>query len=104
MSARDIKNININNSKHKNYLSFEDNIITHNLLLSKGLDATSSFELLHHLNKLALSNRTVILTIHQPRLEIFHMFNRLALLAGGKVGFHAGLYNYDTMNDPTVVL
>jgi ABC-type multidrug transport system ATPase subunit len=27
----------------------------------------------------------VILTIHQPRLEIFHMFHRLVLLSDGKV-------------------
>ena len=54
-------------------------------LLSVGLDAASSFELLSHLNQLADSNRTVILTIHQPRLEIFHMFHRLVLLCDGKV-------------------
>ena len=50
-----------------------------------GLDAASSFELLSHLTQLADSNRTVILTIHQPRLEIFHMFQRLVLLCDGKV-------------------
>ena len=50
-----------------------------------GLDATASFDLLTHLNKLAGSNRTVILTIHQPRLEIFHMFDHLVLLSEGKV-------------------
>lgn len=50
-----------------------------------GLDAAASFELLTHLNKLADSNRTIILTIHQPRLEIFHMFHRLVLLSDGKV-------------------
>ena len=50
-----------------------------------GLDATASFELLTHLNKLADSNRTVVLTIHQPRLEIFHMFHQLVLISDGKV-------------------
>ena len=50
-----------------------------------GLDAASSLELLTHMNKLAESNRTVILTIHQPRLEIFHMFHQLVLLSDGKV-------------------
>jgi len=54
-------------------------------LTPTGLDAASSFELLTHLNKLADSNRTIILTIHQPRLEIFHMFTRLVLLCDGKV-------------------
>ena len=51
-----------------------------------GLDAAASFELLTHLNTLAASNRAVILTIHQPRLEIFHMFDRLVLISDGKVG------------------
>ena len=50
-----------------------------------GLDAASSFELLSHLNQLADSNRTVILTIHQPRLEIFHMFNKILFLCQGQV-------------------
>ena len=50
-----------------------------------GLDAASSTELLTHLNALAASNRTVVLTIHQPRLEIFHMFNRILVLSDGKV-------------------
>ena len=50
-----------------------------------GLDSTASLDLLTHLNKLAQSNRTVVLTIHQPRLEIFHMFHHLVLLSEGKV-------------------
>ena len=50
-----------------------------------GLDAASSTELLTHLNTLAASNHTVVLTIHQPRLEIFHMFKRIVVLSEGKV-------------------
>ena len=50
-----------------------------------GLDATASQELLVHLNRLAESNRTVVLTIHQPRFEIFHMFHKLVLLSDGRV-------------------
>ena len=56
--------------------------------LSAGLDATSSIELLSHLNGLAYSNRTVVLTIHQPRFEIFYMFHKLILLSDGKVAYH----------------
>ena len=52
---------------------------------TSGLDASSSLELLVHLNRLAESNRTVILTIHQPRLEIFHMFDKIMLLCQGQV-------------------
>ena len=54
-----------------------------------GLDATASLQLLKHLDKLADSNRTVILTIHQPRMEIFGMFNQLVLLSDGKVRLKA---------------
>ncbi len=52
---------------------------------TSGLDATSSLELLTHLYRVASSNRTVILTIHQPRLEIFHMFDKILLLCQGQV-------------------
>eukprot|EP00731_Ephydatia_muelleri_P033340 Em0028g15a len=55
---------------------------------TSGLDATSSYELLTHLNRLADSKRTIILTIHQPRLEIFHLFNYLLLLTDGKIAYH----------------
>ena len=50
-----------------------------------GLDAASSIEILTVLNALAASNRTVVLTIHQPRLEIFHMFHNIIVLSEGKV-------------------
>ena len=50
-----------------------------------GLDASSSLELLRALHCLALSGRCVILTIHQPRMEIFHMFDRILLLSNGQV-------------------
>lgn len=53
-----------------------------------GLDATASIELLTHLNALAATNRTVILTIHQPRFEIFYMFDRLMLLTDGKIAYN----------------
>lgn len=56
------------------------------LLCPIGLDATASHELLVHLNSLAASNRTVVLTIHQPRFEIFYMFHKLVLLSDGQVG------------------
>lgn len=60
-----------------------------------GLDATSSMELLYHLDSLAKSGRTVILTIHQPRMEIFHMFSRLVLLSDGKVKTDGFMHNTD---------
>jgi ABC-type multidrug transport system ATPase subunit len=55
---------------------------------TSGLDATSSMEVLRHLQCLAGSGRLVILTIHQPRLEIFHMFDRILLLCQGEVAYY----------------
>lgn len=55
---------------------------------TSGLDSSSSFELLTHLNKLTDTNRTVIVTIHQPRLEIYHLFHKLILLTEGKIAYH----------------
>ena len=57
------------------------------LSLYTGLDSASSIDILTHLNALAASNRTVVLTIHQPRLEIFHMFHRIIVLSEGQVGY-----------------
>lgn len=37
------------------------------------------------LRDLALTGRTVISTIHQPNSDIFEMFDRLMLLAQGKI-------------------
>lgn len=55
------------------------------LSLFLGLDASSSLELLNHLNLVAESGRLVILTIHQPRLEIFHLFHKILFLCDGQV-------------------
>ena len=55
------------------------------LILNSGLDASSSLEMLNHLNLVAESGRLVILTIHQPRLEIFHLFHKILFLCDGQV-------------------
>ena len=54
-------------------------------LCSTGLDAAASQELLTYLKHVAESNRTVILTIHQPRPEIFDMFHKILVLCQGQV-------------------
>lgn len=48
-----------------------------------GLDATSAFQLVRTLKSLATKGRTVITTIHQPRSEIWELFDNLIILSRG---------------------
>ncbi|OAQ71814.1 ABC transporter [Purpureocillium lilacinum] len=48
-----------------------------------GLDATSAFQLVRTLKALARKGRTVITTIHQPRSEIWDLFDNLIVLSRG---------------------
>ncbi|KAI9850392.1 MAG: hypothetical protein M1838_005725 [Thelocarpon superellum] len=48
-----------------------------------GLDATSAFQLVRTMKSLANKGRTVITTIHQPRSEIWGLFDRLVILTQG---------------------
>lgn len=52
-----------------------------------GLDATSAFNIVKTLKHLADTGRTVVTTIHQPRSDIFFLFDRLTLLSGGTVAY-----------------
>ena len=53
--------------------------------VTTGLDASTAFQLVRTLRCLARKGRTIIVTIHQPRSEIWSLFDRVLLLAGGKV-------------------
>ncbi|KAJ5468057.1 ABC-2 type transporter [Penicillium sp. IBT 31633x] len=48
-----------------------------------GLDATSAFQIIRTLKRLALDGRTVIVSIHAPRSEIWRLFDNFVLLAKG---------------------
>jgi ABC-type multidrug transport system ATPase subunit/ABC-type multidrug transport system permease subunit len=48
-----------------------------------GLDATSAFQLVRTLKMLAKKGRTIVTTIHQPRSEIWGMFDELVILTQG---------------------
>ena len=50
---------------------------------TSGLDASSTLEVLQLLRKLADSGKTIILTIHQPRIEAYGLMDNLILLAKG---------------------
>ncbi|TVY36606.1 putative ABC transporter ATP-binding protein/permease [Lachnellula occidentalis] len=52
-----------------------------------GLDATSAFQLVRTLKSLAKRGRTIITTIHQPRSEIWGMFDGLVILTRGSPVF-----------------
>ncbi|OJD12223.1 hypothetical protein AJ78_07148 [Emergomyces pasteurianus Ep9510] len=50
-----------------------------------GLDATSAFQIITTLKTLAQDGRTVIISIHAPRSEIWGLFDRVVLLSRGSV-------------------
>ncbi|KAK7736685.1 hypothetical protein SLS53_006893 [Cytospora paraplurivora] len=52
-----------------------------------GLDASSAFQLVRTLKNLAAKGRTVVVTIHQPRSEIWGLFDNLILLSRGSPVF-----------------
>ncbi|KAI4141211.1 MAG: hypothetical protein L6R39_005470, partial [Caloplaca ligustica] len=51
--------------------------------VTTGLDAASAFQLVKTLKLLASKGRTIIVTIHQPRSEVWSLFDGLVLLSGG---------------------
>lgn len=52
---------------------------------SLGLDATSAFQVVRSLKKLALDGRTIVISIHAPRSEIWGLFDNVVLLSRGSV-------------------
>lgn len=50
-----------------------------------GLDSFTATSVMETLKELAANGRTIVQTIHQPNSDIFEMFDRLMLLAKGKV-------------------
>jgi ABC-type multidrug transport system ATPase subunit len=51
--------------------------------VTTGLDATSALQLIQTLKDLTRKGRTIIVTLHQPRSEIWGLFDHLILLTGG---------------------
>ncbi|CAG81495.1 P-loop containing nucleoside triphosphate hydrolase protein [Yarrowia lipolytica] len=48
-----------------------------------GLDANSAFDLVKTMKNLSLSGRTLIMSIHQPRSDIFFLFDHVTILSRG---------------------
>lgn len=76
----------------KKRLAFACEMITNPLLLlcdepTSGLDSFMAQSVVRAMKRLAGLGKTVIATIHQPSSEVFAMFDRLLLLAEGRVAF-----------------
>ncbi|KAI8911576.1 P-loop containing nucleoside triphosphate hydrolase protein [Gorgonomyces haynaldii] len=55
---------------------------------TSGLDAFTAHHIMKTLKELADSGRTILCSIHQPRTDIFNMFDNILLLTrGGRVGY-----------------
>ncbi|KAF2012294.1 ABC transporter-like protein [Aaosphaeria arxii CBS 175.79] len=52
-----------------------------------GLDSTSAFQVVKTLQSLARKGRTIIVTIHQPRSEIWSLFDNIVLLTKGSPAY-----------------
>lgn len=58
---------------------------------TSGLDAFNAYSVIHNLKRLAVNyGRTVVLSLHQPRSDIFGMFDRLLLLGEGGYMVYSG--------------
>eukprot|EP00921_Rhytidocystis_pertsovi_P003109 GHVQ01005184.1.p1 GENE.GHVQ01005184.1~~GHVQ01005184.1.p1 ORF type:complete len:741 (-),score=75.98 GHVQ01005184.1:269-2491(-) len=55
---------------------------------TSGLDSSLAYDVVQLLKELSQTGRTVICTIHQPRSQIFSMFDQILLLSSGRVVYH----------------
>ncbi|KAJ5341263.1 hypothetical protein N7541_010387 [Penicillium brevicompactum] len=56
-----------------------------------GLDATSAFQIIRTLKSLAMNGRTIVVSIHAPRSEIWSLFDNVVLLAKGSALYSGSL-------------
>ena len=54
---------------------------------TSGLDSFMAQSVVSVLKDMAAQGRTIICTIHQPSSEVFAMFDKLLLMADGRVAF-----------------
>ncbi|XP_037032823.1 protein white [Bradysia coprophila] len=76
----------------KKRLAFASESLTDPSLLfcdepTSGLDSFMAHSVLQVLKRLATKGKTIILTIHQPSSELFALFDKLLLMAEGRVAF-----------------
>ncbi|CAH0555331.1 unnamed protein product [Brassicogethes aeneus] len=73
-------------------LSFASEVLTNPALMfcdepTSGLDSFMALNVVQVLKSMAQSGKTVICTIHQPSSELYAMFDKLLLMAEGRVAF-----------------
>lgn len=57
---------------------------------TSGLDAYSAFQLVKVLQRLARDGHTIVLSIHQPRKDIFDLFDSVIVLSRGECCYGGG--------------
>ncbi|KAI1479689.1 P-loop containing nucleoside triphosphate hydrolase protein [Daldinia eschscholtzii] len=95
LGLKDCANTRIGNSQHRGCSGGEKRRVSIGVQLlanpsilfldepTTGLDATSAYQLVRTLKALANKGRTIITTIHQPRSEIWDLFDNLIILSKG---------------------
>jgi ABC-type multidrug transport system ATPase subunit len=53
--------------------------------VTTGLDATTALQLIATLKQLATQGRTIVVTLHQPRSQMWELFDNVLLLSGGSL-------------------
>ncbi len=82
----------------KRRLAFACEVLTNPPILfcdepTSGLDSFMAISVVESMKNLAKKGKTIICTIHQPSSEIFEMFDKLCLLAEGRLAFIGSLPN-----------
>ena len=80
----------------KRRLAFASEIITNPSIFfcdepTSGLDSFMASSVMESMKKLARQGKTIICTIHQPSSEIFQSFDKLCLLAEGRLAYLGNL-------------
>lgn len=71
---------------------FESQVLTDPALMlcdepTSGLDAYMAQTTVEVLSRLAKRGKTIVLTIHQPSSEVYALFDKILLMAEGRVAF-----------------
>lgn len=76
----------------KKRLSFAAEVLTNPSLFlcdepTSGLDSFMALNVVQVLKAMARTGKTVVCTVHQPSSELYAMFDKLLLMAEGRVAF-----------------